>query len=72
MEKPLKLAAWLLDENIEKIKEGINTEETGTIHLEKNMTVYITYLLVMVEEDGKILWGDDPYKLNPEPQCQCP
>ena len=72
LEKPMKLAAWLLDENIEKIKEAINTQETGIINLEKNMTVYITYLLAMAGEDGQILWGYDPYKLNPEPQCQCP
>lgn len=70
LEKPMKLAAWLLDEDIEAVKEAINTKETASVDLEKNITVYITYLPVLAEEDNQsILWGDDPYKLEPQPQC---
>lgn len=68
LEKPRNLAAWLLDSDIKEIKGAIATKETETVSLEKNMTVYITYLPVWVEEDGKVLWGDDPYKLDPQPQ----
>ena len=69
LEKPRNLAAWLLNSDIKKIKGAIATKETEVVHLEKNMTVYITYLSVWAEEDGKILWGDDPYKLDPQQQA---
>lgn len=68
LEKPKNLAAWLLNSDIKEVKGAIDTKETETVSLEKNMTVYITYLPVWVEEDGKVLWGDDPYKLDPQPQ----
>ncbi len=68
LEKPVKLAAWLLGEEPDAIKEAIDTDDTLTKKLAKNMTVHITYLPVWVEEDDQVLWGDDPYKLNPQPQ----
>ena len=64
LEKPMKLAAWLLNKKMGDVKEIIATKETEEYKLDKNMTVYITYLPVWVEEDGRVIWGDDPYNLN--------
>lgn len=68
LEKPVKLAAWLLGEEPDAIKEAIDTDDTTTKKLGKNMTVHITYLQVWVEANGQVLWGADPYHLNPQPQ----
>ena len=64
LEKPMKLAAWLLNKKMGDVKDIIATKETEEYKLDKNMTVYITYLPVWVEEDGRVIWGDDPYNLN--------
>lgn len=71
LEKPLHLAAWLLDEELSTVKDAIRTKETATVDLEKNLTVYITYLPVLADEEGQsVLWGDDPYEqFAPQPQC---
>ena len=68
LEKPAKLAAWALSKTLDEIKDTIDTEETTTKNLEQNITVHIVYAPVWVEDDGQVLWGDDPYKLNPQPQ----
>jgi murein L,D-transpeptidase YcbB/YkuD len=54
----------------DEVKAAIETGETETHQLEENVIVHITYLPVWIEEqqgNGKVLWGDDPYKLEPKP-----
>jgi murein L,D-transpeptidase YcbB/YkuD len=67
VEKPMQLAAWMLNKDKSDIKEALENEETTTKKLEENVLVQITYLPVWVAEDGKMLWGDDPYKLQAQP-----
>lgn len=68
VEKPMQLAAWMLDKDKSDVKEELENEETTKKTLKENVLVQITYLPVWVEEDDQILWGDDPYKLQPQPQ----
>ena len=54
----------------DEIKAAIDTGETETKSLEKPIIVHITYLPVWVDDyqgDKKILWGEDPYSLEPKP-----
>ena len=70
LEKAGKFAGWLQNLEKDEVKIAIDTEETKTETLEKPITVYITYIPVWVDEhqgDGKVLWGDDPYSLEPKP-----
>lgn len=68
LEKPKQLAKWLLNKDLDEINEAIDEGSTTVEKLATNMTVHITYLPVWVEEDGQVLWGDDPYKLQTYPQ----
>lgn len=67
VEKPMQLTAWMLNKDKSDIKKELENEETTTKKLEENVLVQITYLPVWVAEDGKMLWGDDPYKLQAQP-----
>ncbi len=70
LEKAGKFASWLLELEKDEVKIAIETDETKTETLETPITVYITYIPVWVDEhqgDGKVLWGDDPYSLEPKP-----
>lgn len=70
IEQPGKLASWLLGLDKDEIKSDIDTGDTKTRNLKTPITVYITYISVWVDEefgDGRVLWGDDPYKLQPKP-----
>jgi murein L,D-transpeptidase YcbB/YkuD len=70
LEKAGKFAGWLLNLEKDEVKTAIETDETKTETLEKSITVHITYIPVWVDEhqgDGKVLWGDDPYNLEPKP-----
>lgn len=67
VEKPSELAAWLLDVTKQDVKESLAAEETTKKVLAKSAAVQITYLPMWVEKDGKVLWGDDPYKFNKNP-----
>jgi murein L,D-transpeptidase YcbB/YkuD len=68
VEKPMTLAAWMLKKDKDAIKEDLENEETKVKPLKGNVLVQITYLPVWVLDDGKMLWGDDPYKLQTQPQ----
>lgn len=70
LEKAGKFASWLLELEKDEVKIAIETDETKTETLETPITVHITYIPVWVDEhqsDGKVLWGDDPYNLEPKP-----
>jgi murein L,D-transpeptidase YcbB/YkuD len=70
LEKAGKFASWLLNLEKDEVKTAIETDETKTETLENPITVHITYIPVWVDEhqgDGKVLWGDDPYSLEPKP-----
>lgn len=70
LEKAGKFACWLLDLDADGVREIIDTGETETKPLEKLVAVHITYLPVWIEEqqgNGKVLWGDDPYNIEPKP-----
>lgn len=68
VEKPMQLAAWMLDKDKSDVKEDLENEETTKKILKEDVLVHITYLPVWVAEDGRMLWGDDPYKLQSQPQ----
>lgn len=70
IEQAGKLASWLLDISKDDVKAAIDKGETKTQVLKKPVTVYITYIPVWINEefgDGRVLWGDDPYNLEPKP-----
>ncbi len=70
LEKAGKFASWLLNLEKDEVRTEIDTGETKTESLESPITVHITYIPVWVDErqgDGKVLWGDDPYSLEPKP-----
>jgi murein L,D-transpeptidase YcbB/YkuD len=70
LEKAGKFAAWLLNVEKDEIKAAIDTGETETKSLEKPIIVHITYLPVWIDDhqgNKKILWGEDPYSLEPKP-----
>lgn len=70
LEQPGKLASWLLNIDKDTVKAEIDSGETKTEPLKNPITVYITYIPVWIDEelgDGKVLWGDDPYNLEPKP-----
>lgn len=70
LNQPGKLASWLLNVDRDEIKEELDSGDTSTQPLENSVTVYITYIPVWIDEelgDGRVLWGDDPYNLEPKP-----
>ncbi len=70
LELPGKLAGWLLNMDKDTVQEEIDTDETQTEPLESPVTVHITYIPVWINEEhggGQVLWGDDPYNLEPNP-----
>lgn len=68
VEKPMTLAAWMLTKDKDNVKADLENEETKVKSLKDNVLVQIAYLPVWVADDGKVLWGDDPYKLQTQPQ----
>jgi murein L,D-transpeptidase YcbB/YkuD len=70
IEQPGKLASWLLGMDKDEVKSELDIGDTKTKKLKAPLIVYITYIPVWIDEefgDGKVLWGDDPYKLQPKP-----
>lgn len=70
LEQPGKLASWLLNMDKDAVKEKIDTGETKVQSLKSLAAVHITYIPVWIDEelgDGRVLWGDDPYNLEPKP-----
>lgn len=67
IEQSGKLAAWILKKEKEEIKSDIETGETMIQNLDVPVTLYITYIPVWIAEefaDGRVLWGDNPYKFE--------
>lgn len=61
LEKPSWFAKWLLRMNKNELQENLEDGVTKTTKLPHEVMVYVTYLPVWLTDEGKPLWGNDPY-----------
>lgn len=64
LEKPVDLAAHLLEWDTEKVMKRIKEEKTSTAVLKQKMPVHIVYLSSWVDENGKINFRKDVYNYD--------
>lgn len=68
LEEPIKLARFLLREDStyteEKINSLIQGEKQVFVKLKNKVPVFITYFTAWVDQDGKLNFRDDVYRLD--------
>ncbi len=64
LEKPLELAAFLLNEQTlpDKFLADMDSGKTKTVHLPRQMPVYLVYSTAWVDEQGQIHFSPDIYR----------